>query len=312
MAKLGKRRAFRGLLKWSLLLSLGLPLVCVCLLQRAAADLGDQALRLGPELALWAGRFGPVTTLELNGHTMHVGSVTSEQTVAQVLTRFRALCTRESGGLAEELAARAQPLTQDDAQLAVGITREALGEGVGASGCLARGKHGGALDLLHRIHEFAASKDLSALGQLRYVYVRKTQAGGSHAVLVWNDGPLRVERMFPAQGDAAGADLPRVPRPLSSRRLISAQVRGKPYGLLTYELAERDPLLALERYDAQLTTAGFVAVHLPTVSEGELYSRVFVQDDVPLQVHAVRNGEQTVIALLRMGGPSHATYTAER
>jgi hypothetical protein len=312
MAKPGKRSLFRGPLKWSLLLSLGFTLICVCLLQRAAAGLGDQALRLGPELASWAGRFGPVTTLELNGHTMHVGSVTSEQTVAQVLTRFRALCTRESGGLAEELSARARPLIQDDAQLALGITREALGDGVGASGCFARGKRGGSLDLLRRIREFAASRDLSALGQLRYVYVRKTDSGGSHAVLVWNDGPLLVQRMFPALGDAAGGDLPGVPRPGGSRRLISAQVRGKPYGLLTYELAERDPLVALERYHAQLTAAGFRAVHLPTVSEGELYSRVFLQDDVPLQVHAVRNGPQTVIALLRMGGRSHATYTAER
>lgn len=300
----------RVVLKWSLLGTLCTTLLSAWVVQRALAELGQDALSLGPELERWAGLLGPANTIELNGHTLHLGSLHSELTVGDVMSRFRTLCTRESGGLAEELRTRPLALSEDEEALALGVSKQTFGEASGASACLARGATGGGRDLLARAATLLRTGDLSSLGQLRYVFARKLEDGRTQSVLVWNEGPLHVDEMFPASGDAAGHDLTGVPRPRGSRRLLSAQVAGQPYGLLAYEVGQEQPLAALDRYDTELRASGFQSVHLQPGDADSFESRAFVRDGIPLQVHALRHEEQTVIAVVRMGDVSHRRFVA--
>jgi len=75
---------------------------------------------------------------------------------------------------------------------------------------------------------------------------------------------------------------------------------------------DAQPLAAIERYAAQLAPRGYRAVHLQPGEPERYESRALMRDDVPLQVHAFREAGSTVVALVRMGGASHASFTAER
>lgn len=86
---------------------------------------------------------------------------------------------------------------------------------------------------MHRLRRFLASGDLSALGHLRYVQAERGRHATSFAAL-WSDGPLPLTTMFPARGDVPGSDLPEVPRPPGSQRLLVVEEAGEPLQLRVY------------------------------------------------------------------------------
>ncbi|HKU41497.1 MAG TPA: hypothetical protein VJR89_25245, partial [Polyangiales bacterium] len=53
--------------------------------------------------------------------------------------------------------------------------------------------------------------------ELRFLYVSSDARGLSHALLATSEGEIELRGMFPAHGDAAGSDLPDLPRPTDSR-----------------------------------------------------------------------------------------------
>jgi hypothetical protein len=62
--------------------------------------------------------------------------------------------------------------------------------------------------------------------------------------------------MFPARGDADGADSPVVPRPPSARRILSAAAAQAPFGLRVYDSSDsRDSLRRF--YDEEMASLGW-------------------------------------------------------
>src|SRR5690606_22133580 len=74
----------------------------------------------------------------------------------------------------------------------------------------------------------------SELGLIRYLYAERLASGKTRVILFWNNGPLDLDNMFPAVGDASGSDSRVLPRPPESRRTLSAAVEGMPYAVRTY------------------------------------------------------------------------------
>lgn len=91
--------------------------------------------------------------------------------------------------------------------------------------------------LLANIERYSRSADLSAFGDMRYVFVQGYEEEGedrTHVVGLWTDDPIVMSELFPADRDAPGHDPEGLGRPPGSRRMISAAVEGQPYGLFLY------------------------------------------------------------------------------
>ena len=276
---------------------MALSLLGLCgLAQQARAELRERTLALVPQLAGFAELIGRETTLELNGHLLHLSTLTTERDAASMLARFAQLCA--DGARLSPAELRAAPSLH--AGDPVGMLRERLPDGGAVAGCLASAGVGNA-SLLARLAAYRASGDAAELGQLRFVLVRPTPAGGSHVLLAWSHGPLRAAAMFPERGDAAGSDFVGLPRPHAARRVISAQVRGAAYGVVAHAVAG-EPHAAVAGYLEQLARVGFAAlpVSLETGRAATPLAAV-VRGSEHAIVHGFRHHGQTLIAVTRTG-----------
>ncbi|HEX9294450.1 MAG TPA: hypothetical protein VF881_01405 [Polyangiaceae bacterium] len=124
------------------------------------------------------------------------------------------------------------------------VRDEANGRGMVA--CFVSDKPAGLDSLKERLERFFSTWQLGEFGKFRYAFAEKTKAGDTHVVTVWADTGLDIRAMFPAEGDAAGADSRVLPRPQQSRRMLSAAAEEMPYGLRLYTSTERAD--AVKRY----------------------------------------------------------------
>jgi hypothetical protein len=119
--------------------------------------------------------------------------------------------------------------------------------------------------LIDRLRAFVASGDLACVGDLRFVWARRDGPETSYVAL-WSEGPLAIRSAFPAQGDAPGADLPELPRPAHSVRILSAWQEQQAPMLAGYQSPGSASALSA-RYWQQLVAAGFVLRPLPSSAE---------------------------------------------
>jgi hypothetical protein len=215
----------------------------------AATALGRELLEL-PELTRGA------EVVVLNGARMHHARTITTDSVAAVLDRLEAHCDAKPGAVAEamnELRAAHPQMFRNTKSVAVMRKDD---EEQGMIICFAGERRLGLAGLSEALSRFSKSADLSEFGQLRYAYAERLEAGKTRAVVMWSDGELNVSKMFPATGDAAGADSRVLPRPPASRRTLSAAVEGMPYSLRSYDSSQ--PAAAIQGfYDAWMKKTGF-------------------------------------------------------
>jgi hypothetical protein len=97
--------------------------------------------------------------------------------------------------------------------------------------------------------------DLGAFGPFLYTYARDT-GEGTHLVEASIPG-LDLAAMFPAEGDAPGADVPGVPRPEGARRALAAAPHDDAHHIAVYRVPGAT-LEVLERfYRDGLAAAGW-------------------------------------------------------
>jgi hypothetical protein len=116
---------------------------------------------------------------------------------------------------------------------------------------------------LKSLERFSETKDLGALGKVRYAYVRKGAHGSSEISMLWTNDSLRLDRIMPAPGvEGEGPDPSFAPRPLSARRMLSTRAVGTEYAAYVYE-AKGTPSETLEFYESAMKHKGFDSVKDP-------------------------------------------------
>jgi hypothetical protein len=255
------RRRFFGVLRVATYLACAF-FVCALLGARVVyADLKEGTLQAGRELAPLADVLGTTKNLVINGAQMNVSNALTEHSPREVLDRFEGICTASPSFLARALADIPSTLdakveaAMPDKHLRLGVLRsEANGDG--ALTCFTDDRPSSIRELPERIKAFKASGDLSVFGRFRYVYAARLPNNQTRVTTVWTDGAFNLRTMFPAHGDADGADSPAVPRPPAARRILSAAAAQAPFALRVYDSSEnRDAVRRF--YDARMDSLGW-------------------------------------------------------
>lgn len=216
-------------------------------LGEALLGFGDQLVKLQDLKANSAPR-----QLNINGLSMGVLTLSTKLDVAAALDRFQMQC-RQRGGL-QVPPALANKLGPARTPFDATFRQEGSSEGVLA--CIDSGHPLSLDELTERLAALRDSGDLAALGELRYVFARRS--GGTTTLLVfWTDGSAPLLKMFPPTGDAPGRDPDDVPRPEGGRRVLSATEHGAPYHLTLYKAGGQSTEALLNWYRRALDVRGW-------------------------------------------------------
>lgn len=218
----------------------GILVVCILVLgcwHSAEARAGEALIDFGQELSNWVALRATDQTriLNLNNVQIHLVSASTSLTLHDTLQRLHGFC-RTSSGIEIPDAIRSR--------LGSNMQKEKLGlldgvydheaESTGVIACLDTGGRLLLDDMTARLRRFTQTRDLAAIGRLRYVLARRTRTGTSVLVL-WTEGKAPILDMFPPKGDAPGRDPEGIPRPEGIRRLLSAHESGLAYAVTVYE-----------------------------------------------------------------------------
>lgn len=172
--------------------------------------------------------------LVLNGARVVMLSGSSPQPVAAVLDHFQRYCGSEEG---------------PDRFLRGGDDRR------GYVACLERLAAASTGELLSVLGEVVLD-GLAAAGSVRYFYAER-RGDTTVYIAATLEGGLDVARMFPAEGDAPGAELTGIARPAGSRRILFAYQEGQPYQVALYVEARLQPGELLREYRRRLAADGW-------------------------------------------------------
>lgn len=276
-------------------------LVVGALAARSAwGDLKETSLVLGRELAQFSDVLGKPNRVLINGETMYVSSAQTDQALDVLLDRFERACRDHAGGLAQDFerlpeAVREEMAPDLAATGTTGVMRHGNDE-EGVVACLAQEGQEGAAGLKRKLEQFALTGDLGVIGNLRYVYAKRTDKGRTHVLAAWTDGSLRVFNIVPMDGaEPPGTDPPEIPRPANASRLLSAEVQGAAHGVHIYDVAQRSEQV-LADYDDQMPKRGWTP--LPVVALKHPTMRAFQRPGVELMIMAHPRGDRTFVSLV--------------
>jgi hypothetical protein len=246
---------------------------------------------------------GAPRALFLNGARIVIATASTPQPVSVMLDHLQAGCRRQSGGFHEAAKRLSARPDVELPSLLDGVLRVESGE-QGLVGCLALGEaHLDVEQWLARVRAFAERGDLQALGGLRVARVR-AQGSGSFVVLAWNEGPVPLVDMFPADKDAPGVDFTGVPRPVGARRVLSAWQEHAETAINVYTLAQ-PAAQAFADYTEILARHGW---HAPAPaqlsSRGGPLAALLERGGRTLVLHAYQQGADSLLTVLPMNaGP---------
>ena len=243
---------------------------------RVEARVDDALLGMGAQMMRYGGALvqDGARTLAINGAALWLSAGATADPVDAVLDEYESRCAAapdgdgDGDGAGAGAADRGAPGDPGgDAPLPFGAPLRGGDAGRGFVACLAAGSPLGADGLVERARAFVDGHDLASLGPLHYVYAER-RGDTTHFIVLRADGGLDVERMFPAAGDAPGADAPGIARPPDSRRRLSLREVGHPYGVTVYGGSPRS-IDELQRYyrDA-LAADGWRIVRRSPTGEG--------------------------------------------
>lgn len=284
--------------------------------ERTVFELGEKLVgELGPSLV------GEPQAVVLNGQPVFVGATTSPLNVRQVLDAFDGNCRAGSHDLRSLLGVGAgASLLQEPVHetwlraLDQARVLRVENETEGMLSCLAPNhQQPGAAGLVDGIRAFMESGDLSRLGDLRYVTVRKQPSGETQVIAAWTEGRFQLAAIFPDTGDVPGSDMVDVPRPPGSVRAVCATAPRRSFAYRLYESAQpADEVLAF--YERTLARGGWSRVHTvdePADAGDPLSIRAFTKSGRALGIGIDRDEQGTTqISLVDMGQVAHADALA--
>jgi hypothetical protein len=226
----------------------------------AKAEIAENQISLGRDLAPLADLLKEETTILVNGERAHVATATSNDSLETVLDRFSTSCQANASSLTDAWKAVPEKTRAEarDAIAAAATTKQINGD-EGTVSCIARGKNSRE-SFMDAATEFAKTRDFGAIGQLRYVYAKRGSDGKTFVLTAWTDDSFSMRALTPSAGqDAAGTDSALVPRPQNAQRILSVGVDKAPFAVRAYKSSEA-PAAVLGFYDASLSKAGWSCV----------------------------------------------------
>lgn len=254
-----KSKHARGLLRaggYLAVLSLGLG---AFQLRAAHAEVRNRTVELGRQMYQLANATQhDVNKLTMNGQPLWVGSSVSKDSVADVLDRYEVDCQKNLAQPTESWRELAQKIDEKKEQrpaMATGVMRGG-GEDEGTVVCFTKGQSSKPT-IREAFKSFVDTGELGALGNLRYVYAKRSDQGRTTVLTAWTDDKFNLSDIMPKDGgEAKGSDFPEVPRPQAATRLMSAQVEGTPFGVNVYRSKDA-PAAVVGFYDAEMTKRGW-------------------------------------------------------
>lgn len=230
----------------------------------AKADIGASSMQIGRDLAEMSDLLQETTEIRMNDQPVFVASAVTTEPMSDVLERFDKHCAKSSNALGnawKDLAKEGKTLDSKDPRVTAlgtaGIVRhETRKEGVVL--CLVRGSQS-QNTLREAAHEFTRTHDLGVLGKLRYAYTQVTPQGNTLVLTVWTEDKFDLGAMFPREGEAPGRDPEGIPRPPESKRLMSIDIAGTPFGTFVYR-AKEAPANLLSYYDTTMDQKGYILI----------------------------------------------------
>jgi hypothetical protein len=289
---------------FTVLACLGLALIA----RSVRGEVGEKALGLGKDLAAFADLVSGSHQVMLNGETIYLSSTIADQDKREILDRFEAHCQEYSGGLFEEFAklpkakqdelAKKTPITWG---MRFGMVRNE-NDDEGMIVCIAQNGGGGVAGVVERLTRLTETWDLAALGNLRYVFVRRIEDGRSHVLTSFTEGSFNLDRVLGLKGEAAGIDPPGAPRPPDSRRILSVSADGAPYGVQSFQ-SGASPTEIKKFYDDTMPKLGWEKV----ADDDEVYrTGIYQRGGVTMTISALQfeEGEKTTVTFAE-GSPAN-------
>lgn len=297
-----KRKHVAGLLRAFAYLSV-VAVGCGALSVRAArAEVGEKSLAVGRQIYELSRAFqNDVTPVTLNGQQMFMGSSLSHDAVGDVLERYHDHCVSNAAQTPESWRA----LTSEGAAPAKAAKPGLLGDGVLRAGddkegtvvCFVRSQDAKP-SATEAFKAFAETGELGAIGQLRYVYAKRTEQGNTHVMTVWTTAKFSVRDLVPEEGkDAPGQDYPYAPRLPDSQRILSARVDGTTFGINVYR-TKMPPGDVAAFYDEKMVAAGWNAIDAELdEEEAKPVGHLYEKDGVVLTLAAHLQQGETIAGL---------------
>lgn len=251
----------RGVLRLTLYISLLSAIAALFFLRQARAALDEAMLGFGSSLMAYPGSGREaVRHLQVNGARVHFRTETVDARFDEVLDYYEALCDGRDAFLAEQLSvllAEHPGAPDEGATLRSIATTAARDEGRGYVACLDMGDRAVSLDaMVSRFARFSRTGDLHEIGQVRYAYAQPIEGSADrHTFLLtmWMAADFNVFDVIPREGaDAAGRDPIDVPRPPSSKRILSSREVGQSSAVSVYFANASSPATLEKFYREQL------------------------------------------------------------
>lgn len=260
-------------------------------LRSAEAHIGEALHGFGAVLLDWHDTTldSAPRQLSLNGLSFRLLTASTPLSVGETLERIRASCQHSSERPSPEELLLRRTATTEPGPLDGTYLDASDSEGVVA--CVDTGHRLGVPELIDRLTALSSTGDLASLGELRYAVARRS--GDTTTVLIlWTEGAFPLLHAFPKKGDVPGMDPEGIPRPVSSRRVLSAAEQGAPYKVTAYAVGSMAPDALREWYERSLKERGFATTRS--------------RDHATL---VARQGDRTVVVRTRGASQGEAVVT---
>lgn len=283
-----------------------LGVVCAGLTVRnARAEVGDRSIELGRQMfALANATHNDVTKVNLNGQTMFVGSAIAKDDVLGVLNRYEKHCRSNAAQSVDswrEIATGDAETQNSNGFFTSGLIRSGNDQ-EGTVICFVRSEKSKA-SAKEAISTFTETGELGALGQLRYVYVKRTPSGKAHVLTAWTMDKFSIKEIMPEEGkDVPGSDFSEVPRLPDSQRVLATQVEGTPFGVNVYRTTMGQDQV-VKFYDEQMIKRGWFALDAEIEDKNPDHAKSHLYEKDGVVVTLATNMEQgATFAGLGMAG----------
>ena len=257
----------------------------------------ETALRLGSEIMTSAGPSQKGASIYFNGAHFFFDTQVLNSKLEDVMAGAQAICQKEGEDLVHDLGPRFDSLPADiaskallsqlDVSKALTVSTDSNGNS-GEVACWVRRSQGPKKTMFERAKSFAQSFDLSEFGSLQFIHAER-HGNRTLVRMLWSEGSLSLNDLFPEKKDTPGHDLTDLPRPVGSIRIIAAHVEGAGRHVVGYE-SHQTPEQLNAFYARELSALGWQEIDLGERPDGE----------PPLQ-HAYQRGERHALLALTVG-----------
>lgn len=255
------------------------------------------------------------TRLSVNGERVEVAAAVIARPVDDVAAGLEKSCRAGLPGMesaeADASAARPRGGRLDLAGALLDATRAVTSRDGDTTTvlCLADTADTRGASLPQRLAAFTRTRDVAELGSLRHFTLTPVKSGtrsGTRVIAAWLPARFPLDRVFPARGDAPGADAEGMPRPARARRLLTAAAEGQPSVVRVYEVdgAEASAGDVARGYLGALEAAGWrahdgVAARMP--AGAAIYG--LGERDVLVQVRSEARTGRVFVSTIDMRAP---------